>query len=82
MQKDKSPSPNTFQMVYGIALVAMGIGVFVRIDQVMPKLMVYESLAGASWFIRFCFYLMGIILIGGGIKKLIHYFKVSRSRND
>lgn len=82
MQKEKKPSPNTFQMVYGIALVAVGIGVFVRIPQVMPKLMVYESLAGASWFIRFCFYLMGIILIGGGIKKLIHYFRTSRSRND
>jgi len=82
MHKEKTPSKSPFQMVYGIALVLVGIGVFVRIPQVMPKLMAYETLAGASWFIRFCFYLMGIILIGGGVKKLIRHFKSSDPQDD
>jgi hypothetical protein len=29
------------------------------------------------WFVRFCFYLMGVILIGGGLKKLYHHFQPS-----
>lgn len=82
MQNRKSPSTSPFQMVYGIALVVMGVGVFFRIPQVMPKLMVYETLASASWFIYGCFYLMGIILIGGGIKKLIRHFKPSDPHDD
>ena len=66
---------NTVQLVWGIALFIAGIGVFVRIPQVMPKLTQLEHLSSVLWFIRFCFYLMGIILLGGGLKKIIHYFR-------
>lgn len=64
-----------FQLVWGIALTLVGIGVFVRIPQVMPQLEKMERFADVMWFVRFCFYLMGVILIGGGLKKLYHHFR-------
>jgi len=77
-----NPAPktkSTAQMAWGIALVLAGLGVFLRVSQVMPKLAQIESFSNVLWFIRFCFYLMGIILIGGGAKKIVGYFRVTRS---
>ncbi len=51
-----------------------GIGVFFRIPQVMPEIEKIGYFEPALVFIRFCFYLMGILLIGGGIRKLYRYF--------
>jgi hypothetical protein len=65
-----------FQRIWGIALVAAGIGVFYRIPQVMPKIEMIEQFSPISAYIRFCFYVMGIFLIGGGAKKIReHYSK-------
>ncbi len=63
------------QLIWGVALILVGIGVFLRIPQVMPKLAELEQFVGAMGFIRFCLYLMGIILLGGGIKKIIAYIQ-------
>lgn len=60
-----------YQTVWGALLVIMGIGVFFRIPQVMPRIEQIEYFASIIWFVRFSFYLIGILLIGGGIKKLI-----------
>jgi Ni,Fe-hydrogenase I cytochrome b subunit len=74
----KRPQNNTnIQLVWGAALTLVGIGVFIRIPQVMPKLEKMEQFADVMWFVRFCFYLMGVILIGGGLKKLYHHFQPS-----
>ncbi len=67
--------PNTLQLIWGIALVAAGVGVFFRIPQVMPKIATMEQFTSALFFIRICFYLLGIALITGGAKKLSAYFK-------
>lgn len=83
MRSVKPSPPSTLQMVYGFLLAAAGIGIFVRFDQVIPpKLGQFQTVAGAMWFIRFCFYLMGIILIGGGARKIAHYFKAQRSVSE
>ncbi len=58
------------QLIWGIALVLAGIGVFFRIPQVMPTIAKIEQFSGVMIFIRFCFYLIGILLIGGGSKKI------------
>ncbi len=76
-----SRSINNFQLYYGIALLVAGLGVFYRIPQVMPKVESFEQFAAASGFIRFCFYFMGIILVGGGIKKIWNHFKESSAEN-
>ena len=70
MQQNKN-----IQLIWGIALTLVGIGVFIRIPQVMPQLAKMEQFADAMWFVRFCFYFMAVILTGGGIKKIIGHFR-------
>ena len=74
-----SPAKN-FQLVWGIALVLAGLGVFYRIPQVMPRIREITYFSGIMPFIYFCFYLMGALLVGGGLKKLIHIYR--RRDND
>jgi len=71
MTKDKI----TLQFVWGIALFLAGIGVFFRIPQVMPQIKAIAQFADVIGFIYFCFYLLGILLVGGGIKKIINTYK-------
>jgi len=66
---------NQVQVVWGIALTLAGLGVFYRIPQVMPSIEQIPRFAAASGFIRFCFYFIGIFLIGGGCNKLFHEFR-------
>ena len=66
--------PPTFQLIWGVALMLMGIGVFFRIPLVMPQIEKIEQFSDVLLFVRFCFYLIGILLIGGGIKKVRNYF--------
>jgi Ni,Fe-hydrogenase I cytochrome b subunit len=74
-------SPKTGrQLVWGIALLAVGIGVFVRTPQVMPRLQQIHQAPATLGYIRFCFYLIGFILVGGGIKKIVHYFYADRQK--
>lgn len=55
-------------------MLLAGIGVFFRIPQVMPEIEKISYFTSALVFIRFCFYLMGVLLIAGGIKKLYRNF--------
>jgi hypothetical protein len=65
----------TIQVIYGIALTLAGIGVFYRIPQVMPKIEQMKQFSSVISFIRFSFYLMGVLLIGGGLKKIYGNYK-------
>ena len=58
------------QLIWGIVLALVGVGVFFRIPQVMPRIEQIPHFSSITIFIRFCFYLMGVMLIGGGIKKI------------
>ncbi len=49
----------------------VGVAVFFRIPQVIPKLAQMGQSTTTITFIRICFYLMGFILIGGGISKIV-----------
>jgi uncharacterized membrane protein len=75
--QQRQRSGDNLQLIYGIALLLAGLGVFYRIPQVMPQISAIKQFASAVWFIRFCFYFMGIILIGGGVKKILGHFKES-----
>ena len=66
MTSDRS----TVQLIWGVALVLAGIGVFFRVTQIMPKIEQIEQFANATVYIRFCFYFIGIMLIGGGLRKI------------
>ncbi|MDJ0818575.1 MAG: hypothetical protein QNJ58_20375 [Desulfobacterales bacterium] len=67
------------QLVWGGLLVLAGIGVFFRIPQVMPKIKEIESFSSAIWFIYICFYLLGILLIIGGGRKLYDNYRKLKS---
>jgi hypothetical protein len=69
---------STLQLIWGILLLTAGIGVFFRIPQVMPKIKEIEHFAPYMGFIYFCFYLLGILLIVGGGRKVYHYIKQSK----
>ena len=63
------------QLIWGIALTLAGLGVFFRIPQVMPRIESIEYFVGVIGFVRFCFYLLGVLLIGGGVRKVYHYIR-------
>jgi len=61
---------NRIQIIWGAALLMAGLGVFYRVPQVMPKIILIETFAHAGGIIRFCFYMLGLLLIYGGGKKI------------
>lgn len=63
------------QLIWGWLLVLAGAGVFFRIPQVMPEIEQIRQYTPVLPYIRFCLYLLGIILLGGGAKKIFNYFK-------
>jgi len=63
------------KIVWGVALTLAGIGVFFRIPQVMPKIEKIEYFSSAMYFIRFCFYLLGILLVWGGAKRIYENYQ-------
>lgn len=69
-----------FQIIWGVLLILAGIGVFYRIPQVMPRLADLEIFTSIIPFIKFCFYLIGIILFGGGIQKV--YKNISKIKEE
>jgi len=73
---------NTLQFIWGILLVMAGIGVFFRIPQIMPEIKKIEHFEPYLLFIYFCFYLVGVLLIVGGGKKVYTYLKQSRDKNQ
>ncbi|RPJ14865.1 MAG: hypothetical protein EHM30_09635 [Desulfobacteraceae bacterium] len=70
----------TIQLCWGIILVLAGLGVFYRIPQVMPRIETIEQFSSVMFFIRFCFYLLGILLIGGGLKKVYNNYGKSEGK--
>jgi len=75
-QKDtKGKNKPVIQVIYGIALTLAGIGVFYRIPQVMPRIEQIQQFSSVMFFIRFSFYLLGVLLIGGGLKKIYENYR-------
>jgi hypothetical protein len=58
------------QLVWGVLLVAAGVGFFFRIPQVMPQIRQIEYFSGVIPFIYFCMYFVAVFLIVGGVRKL------------
>jgi len=78
--EDKRTS--TLQLIWGLLLLIAGIGVFFRIPQVMPEIKKIEHFAPYMVFIYFCFYLLGILLIVGGGRKVYRHTKQSKQDNS
>ncbi len=69
------------QLIWGILLLTVGIGVFFRIPQIMPEIKKIEHFGPYMVFIYFCFYLVGILLVVGGGKKVFNYLKTTKAES-
>ncbi|MDJ0986345.1 MAG: hypothetical protein QNJ26_12445 [Desulfobacterales bacterium] len=72
---------STFQLIWGLLLLMAGIGVFFRIPQIMPEIKKIEHFGPYMVFIYFCFYLVGILLVVGGGKKVFNYLKTTKAES-
>lgn len=70
-------------MIWGGLLVLAGLGVFFRTYQQGAVLETIANSSSTALFIRICLYIMSIILIGGGIKKIYPLFtRLSSDAHD
>ena len=61
-----------FQLLWGALLLLAGIGVFYRSPAVIAQVKTIPVFSeGAIYFVYFCFYLLGILLIWGGARKIL-----------
>lgn len=63
------------QAIWGGALLLMGIAVIFRIPLILGKMSDIKQDGSGQLFLKFCLYLMAILLIGGGVKKLYAFMK-------
>ena len=68
-------SKKNIQILWGTLLVLAGLGVFYRIPQVMPRVAGIEAFTGLLPFVKFCFYLLGVLLVAGGGKKMYENYR-------
>lgn len=72
---------NKLQLIWGVLLLLAGVGVFFRIPQLMPEIKKIEHFAAYIPFIYFCFYLLGVLLVVGGARKVYRYIQKSKEDN-
>lgn len=65
----KLNSSELFQLLWGCALLLMGIAFFFRIPEIMRGFAEQQHLLGA-WYVHLSLYFVSIMLIGGGGKKI------------
>ncbi len=64
-----------FQFYYGIVLTAVGLGVFYRIPQVMPKVEAIEFFSQKLLAVKVSFYLLGAFLVLAGAIRIYKNYK-------
>lgn len=81
--KPVNPVASYGQLLWGTALALMGLGVFFRVDTALGRLAEFPAFqSGATVFLaRLSFYLMGVILLGGGIKKIIAQYNLLKKKD-
>jgi hypothetical protein len=72
-----APPKNKIQLIWGIALLVVGIAVFFRVSQVMPQIAEIPQFSSVLIFIRISFYIIGFVLVGGGVRKIWAYVQGS-----
>ena len=63
-----------FRFYYGIILIAVGLGVFYRIPQVILQVETIEFFRQKILLIKFSFYILGgLLILAGGIRMYKNY---------
>ncbi len=60
----------------------MGLSLFFQVPQVMERIVQIEYYASIKWFIRIIIYLIAVMLIGGGAKKIYDNIKILTSESS
>jgi hypothetical protein len=60
---------------YGIVIILVGIAVFYRIPQVMPKIATIDFLAQKLFVVKGCFYILGSMLVLAGCIRVYKNYK-------
>jgi hypothetical protein len=77
---EKDSRRDIFQVCWGIALLFAGVAVILYTPQKIEQI---KKLTDSTAFIRFSFYFLGVMLIGGGIKKIYkNYRQLSDSQKE
>ncbi len=63
---------------YGILLIAVGLGVFYRIPQVMPQIETIEFFKQKLLLVKLCFYILGLFLIVAGAIRIYRTRKIGK----
>ena len=69
---------NILQLIWGVALAAAGIGVFFMLPRRMAQIAEARQAETTSFemlFLWFCFGLLGTLLVGGGLRKILRCLK-------
>ena len=63
-----------FKLYYGIILIAVGLGVFYRIPQVMLQIETIEFFRQKLFLVRSSFYFLGgLLILAGGVRVYKNY---------
>ncbi len=77
-----SDKKNGLQRIWGFALVLMGIAVIFRIPEILERVKDNPLFTSGKMYIQFCFYFISMILIVGGIKKIMISSKSGNNENN
>ena len=59
---------------YGIVITVVGLAVFYRIPQVMPRVSTIEFFEQKLFIVKACFYILGgLLVLAGGIRIYKNY---------
>jgi hypothetical protein len=75
-------SKNNIQLIWGAALILVGISVFFRVPMVVPKLTAMGLSGATIGFFSVCLYIIGFVLVGGGVRKWIQHFRPEEKSSD
>ena len=64
-----------YHVVWGALLLLMGVLLFIQVPQVMERITQIEYHRFIVWFIRIIIYIIALLLIGGGARKIYEHYK-------
>ena len=59
----------------------MGLSLFFQVPQVMERIVQIEYYASIKWLIRIIIYIIAVMLIGGGAKKIYDNVRIVTSES-
>jgi hypothetical protein len=75
-------SRNNIQLIWGAALILVGISVFFKVPLVVPKLEAMGLSGATIGFFSACLYIIGFILVGGGVRKWFLHFRPEEKSSE